>query len=131
MRQLRSDQVGNVGNVGSAISTENSLYTYKDNHRMAVQEGGSVISNRSRLCHLEEGELEARRRQAQQRVMMKAKEDEEQIRRELEVEELERQSVKKELEEKARKLQELTAQRVIEYKVCVAPVKCLSCCDGY
>jgi hypothetical protein len=119
MRQLRSDQVGNVGN---AISTENSLYTYKDNHRMAEQEGGSVISNRSRLCHLEEGELEARRRQAQQRVMMKAKEDEEKIRRELEVEELERQRVKRELEEKARKLQELTAQRVIEYKVCVVPV---------
>lgn len=92
---------------------------YNDNVSVSDVASNITSEKSNRTFNLSAEDLAERRRQAQLRVLLKEKADEEHINRQLEIEEAEKAKAKAILSKKAEELKELTAQRVMEYKVCI------------
>ncbi len=92
---------------------------YNDNVNVSDVASNITSEKSNRTFNLSAEDLAERRRQAQLRVLLKEKADEEHINRQLEIEEAEKAKAKAILSKKAEELKELTAQRVLEYKVCI------------
>ena len=90
------------------FGASSSQLTMTDDHRT----GGGVRGE-----HLSKEQLAERRREARERYLQKQREEDAVVEANFRAERELQEAIKKKMDEKAKKLQEVTAQRVLKYKV--------------